>query len=106
ATSVGNCGACGAACNLAHATAACMASSCVVASCDLGFKDCDGQPADGCESNTALDPLNCGACGHACSSTNGAPACGGGACSITCNMGFGDCDNNVNDGCEADFSSS
>jgi hypothetical protein len=66
-----NCGQCGNACPAAaHQTATCVASTCG-AQCAPGFTDCNGNPADGCETATGTDPKNCGACGH---------DCGGGAC--------------------------
>jgi len=34
-----------------------------IASCAPGFKDCDGNIANGCEVQTDFDPLNCGRCG-------------------------------------------
>ncbi len=38
-----NCGACGTACS---SNESCYSSAC---SCDTGFEDCNGNPADGCE---------------------------------------------------------
>jgi hypothetical protein len=49
---------------------------------------------------------NCGACGSACPARpNASSTCAGSACGITCNGGFGDCNSNAVDGCEANFSS-
>ena len=36
-------------------------------SCDPGYADCDGNPANGCETNLDTDTGNCGSCGTACS---------------------------------------
>jgi len=55
---------------------------CVVSSCDPGFGNCDGAPANGCEVALATDPLNCGMCGRACAAGE---ACVGGTC--RCNGG-------------------
>jgi hypothetical protein len=45
--------------------------------CPEGTADCDGNPANGCETDLKHDPKNCGACGHTC----GPPAhCAGGSC--------------------------
>lgn len=50
------------------------------------------------------DVANCGQCGHACTVHNAAAACVAGACAIgSCNTGFGDCDANLQDGCETDL---
>ncbi len=44
-----NCGDCGIACRIDHATAACIDSACTFAACDLGRADCDGSLINGCE---------------------------------------------------------
>lgn len=55
-------------------------------------------------SNTETDPANCGACGQACSSNNGAPACAGGRCAMaSCVPGYLDCsgdESTSRNGCE------
>jgi hypothetical protein len=66
ASDASNCGFCGNACGFNNATGACLASNCVLAACNTGFADCDGNPANGCERNVQADALNCGACGHVC----------------------------------------
>ncbi len=48
-TDAANCGACGHACVLPHASATCTASTCAIASCTTGFSDCDATPDNGCE---------------------------------------------------------
>ena len=100
-TDVKHCGGCGRACSTSHVAApTCMAGRCTGA-CDAGFADCNGEKlVDGCEIAIATDVANCGACGNACSSNHGAPACANGACSIQCTMGFGDCDGDLRNGCE------
>src|SRR5207237_3004283 len=35
--------------------------------CSMGFADCNGNPADGCEINWLTDNENCGSCGRSCS---------------------------------------
>jgi hypothetical protein len=50
--------------------------------------------------NLQTDASNCNACGAACSTTNATPSCVGGQCTLTCAPGFGNCDNNVTNGCE------
>ncbi len=66
-----NCGACGHACAVAHGSAGCAASGCVIAGCDPGFADCDGTAGDGCEADLA-SPATCGACGVVCGGGCGA----------------------------------
>jgi hypothetical protein len=63
---VNNCGSCGHVCYAVNGTPACANGSCTIAVCDSGFADCNGDPADGCETNVANDPNNCGACGNVC----------------------------------------
>jgi hypothetical protein len=55
--------------------ASCTNAGCV---CVAGFDNCDGTWANGCEANLSVDPLNCGACGDACSGTCVGGVCAGG----------------------------
>ena len=79
----------------------CTQGTCGVA-CAPGHADCNGDPADGCEVDTATDPGNCGACGTTCTAAgpNQSPACSAGQCAATCDTGFADCNGSANDGCE------
>jgi Stigma-specific protein, Stig1 len=63
-----NCGGCAQVCGpLANATAVCVGSTCGLGACAPGFADCDGDPANGCETNLLSDgSASCGACGHDC----------------------------------------
>ena len=63
------------ACDLANATAACSAGGCVVARCNAGFGDCDGNAANGCEVDLRVTAAHCGGCGAACALPNATPAC-------------------------------
>ena len=104
---VNNCGACNNLCGLKPNTvgSVCAAGTCQY-TCSSGFGDCNGNPADGCETNTAGDINNCGACGARCSVANGSGTCSGGACRVlSCNNPFRDCDASSADGCEANSSS-
>jgi hypothetical protein len=56
-----HCGGCGRRCALANATSACAAGVCVVAVCSGSFGDCDGDPANGCEADTAGQSRELGA---------------------------------------------
>jgi hypothetical protein len=102
-STVSACGACGRACNLPNATAACASGACVVAQCNAGFGDCDGNPANGCETSLAGSVSHCGRCGNACPSINGTATCAMGACALACNAGFGNCDGNPANGCETNL---
>jgi hypothetical protein len=53
--------------------------------------------------NLQTDLLNCGACGNVCPNASGgqSPTCVAGRCGYTCNPGFGNCDSNLGNGCEA-----
>jgi hypothetical protein len=105
-TSASNCGGCGTVCALPNATASCVAGACTLGACNAGFADCDGNPANGCESDLGSDPAHCGACPTACTVANGMPSCMSGRCGIArCNAGFADCDMNPANGCEVDLSS-
>lgn len=80
-TSAANCSACGAPCALTNAIPACMAGSCTVAGCTMGYDDCDAIPANGCERDIRSDREHCGLCGRACGATEG---CVMGSCVASC----------------------
>jgi len=102
-----DCGFCGNHCGGPHLTgASCQFGTCQ-GTCDVGYADCNNNKADGCESQTSSDPKNCGACGNDCAlrAHYANATCTSGTCGGTCAAGWGDCNNNPNDGCEADLSS-
>jgi hypothetical protein len=103
-TSSAHCGMCGAVCDVrANASNACAGGSCAM-TCNAGFGDCDRMPATGCETDTRTDILHCGGCVRPCFprlGTNG--SCVAGACSYACQLGLGDCDGNVTNGCESNL---
>ena len=77
---VGHCGACGKACPMGQA---CCAANCA---------------------DTNANTSHCGGCGKVCMPANATPACGAGKCAYSaCAMGFGDCDQKVDTGCEANL---
>ena len=107
-------------CNLPNAKASCINQQCIIDSCNPGWGNCDNSVPNGCELALGADPKNCGACGNACAQglvcTNGGCTCP--QCNFPnassqcinnmcvfdkCNAGFGNCDNNVQNGCEANF---
>ncbi|MCL4751383.1 MAG: hypothetical protein KJ015_14515 [Myxococcales bacterium] len=100
ASSTEHCGACGKSCaGGANAAATCSAGSCGL-KCNAGWANCDGNLANGCETNVLTSVAHCGACGAACSTNHATPACGGGGCSVTCAAGWGNCNGSPGDGCE------
>ncbi|WP_441291473.1 hypothetical protein ACSRUE_14330 [Sorangium sp. KYC3313] len=62
----------------------------------------EGGAGAGC-GDTDADVENCGACGNVCGTQNATPSCAAGACSLACAIGFGDCDGDASNGCEADL---
>jgi len=77
ATSVNNCGACGNVCTFANGSGGCFSGTCQLLVCNAGFANCDGNSANGCETNTNTSANNCGACGNVC---GGGQTCVGGVC--------------------------
>jgi hypothetical protein len=103
-TTVEHCGSCGNFCSdQTNSTSVCTAGQCAV-SCTPGYADCDLLIGNGCEVDTADDPQNCSACGKVCLFANADPGCSMGACTIAmCNPSFADCNNKIDDGCEANL---
>lgn len=63
--------------------------------------DCDGMADE--DFDLSADPLNCGGCGVECelNPDNGASECGSGECVLSCDPGWGDCNELDDDGCES-----
>lgn len=76
---INHCGACGVRCTVpvGGGNPTCTMGRCGF-TCGGGTADCDGNTANGCETNTVVDPLNCGACGRRCSATT--PRCVSSTC--------------------------
>jgi hypothetical protein len=64
-TLVTSCGDCETKCNSTNAAAACVEGECVL-TCLNGFDDCDGNPANGCETALTGNAEHCGACDRNC----------------------------------------
>ncbi len=106
-TTVEHCGACGRRCELANATSTCAAGACAVGACTGSFRDCDAMAANGCETDTQTAVTHCGGCGTACAARpHTTPSCAMGACRYACEDGYGDCDGNMENGCETDVRAS
>jgi hypothetical protein len=102
-----HCGFCDNACTYTNATGKCVDGACQLDACNANRGNCDANPDNGCEINTAINIQHCGGCGNACSApANATPACSAGSCGFTCNLPFADCDGNAANGCEANTSSS
>jgi len=123
-----HCGSCETACAPAHAFGECVASTCGLASCDVGWYDLNGGLDDGCEyrclpteSDDTIcdlrdndcdgmvdedvdldtDPANCGTCGLICRFAHAAATCVAGDCTLgACDAGFHDVDGVGGNGCE------
>lgn len=82
------CGGCNVMCPApgAHQAAVCSKGLCGF-ECTVGWGDCNGNPADGCEVDLTVHAGNCGACGNACDLAAGQP-CIEGRCLMTeCDAG-------------------
>src|SRR6185436_13030473 len=74
--------------------------TCALSSCNSGYGNCDGDPANGCETSLTTT-TDCGACGAVCALPNASSSCSTGTCALSsCNSGYGDCDGNAANGCE------
>ena len=100
-TSLDHCGACQQVCEMDNADAFCSAGNCTFFGCVDGFRSCDGNEENGCEVDVRNDVDNCGGCNVTCSNANGSTLCNKEACVPVCNGGFGDCDGDPSNGCEA-----
>lgn len=88
-TDPANCGSCGAACVLSHATATCESGSCAIELCSKYYADCNGAVGDGCEVSLMSDPAHCGSCDISCAS-NMTCTMGACVCAVPC-AGVGCC---------------
>ncbi len=80
-SSPASCGTCGNVCDFPNGIAVCDTGSCVLAACDMGYDDCDGDRSNGCEADST-SPATCGGCGAVCPMD--APVCSGGTCDTGC----------------------
>ena len=78
----------------------CTSGKCAL-SCAAGLGNCDGDPANGCETNLRTDAEHCGDCAAACALSNAQASCAAGACRVqSCSAPFDDCNGDPADGCE------
>lgn len=57
-------------CSFPNASGVCQNGGCHLATCNPGYKDCNGNPNDGCEVDIGGDVNNCGDCGNSCDDNN------------------------------------
>lgn len=70
-------------------------------SCDATRANCDGNVANGCETDLETSAAHCGACGTVCpDAPSGAPQCVDGSCTIACDVVAANCDGSLQNGCE------
>lgn len=98
---VEHCGQCGHGCSIAGAQQSCSAGSCQASGCLPGRADCNGdlpslEQGNGCETDTAKDPLNCGGCGVQCPTDK---ICAEGQCVCDTPGAGGECDPRTLCGC-------
>lgn len=82
----------------------CANGSCSYKACKPDYFDCDADKSNGCESYPK-SPKSCGSCSNDCTKLKNVSeaSCTVGVCGIVkCVPGFGNCDNNVSNGCETD----
>ncbi|AKV02692.1 hypothetical protein AKJ09_09355 [Labilithrix luteola] len=93
-TDPGNCGSCNFFCpdpvaigpNQYNGRTSCDHGRCGY-ECFPGFADCNGRLDDGCETELAKDPTNCGACGVTCNNAVGQPCVNGQCVTEECDAG-------------------
>lgn len=91
-------------CELPNAIAQCVSGQCTIQSCHMGYQDCNLDSNDGCETNLNSDNNNCNICGVVCTLQNASSSCINGQCVIiSCNLGYSNCNNLADDGCEVDL---
>jgi hypothetical protein len=100
-----HCGACGNACSAAAQAVAVCAQGVCHSVCQAGFADCNADINDGCEIDLVTDMQHCGGCGAGCPDLpNASESCMAGQCVLgSCAMGYANCDNDPNNGCEANL---
>jgi hypothetical protein len=89
-------------CSCFDGTWGCTMKLCGQPVCDEGFGDCDGDPANGCETNLDSTVENCGGCGNHCAIPGAYAACEAGTCVLDyCDPPYADCNADPADGCES-----
>ena len=111
-TSWQTCGDCGTICTPLHAEApVCELGICGYSECKQGYADCDRDRPNGCEADLSSDARHCGSCDSPCPPPHVASgACVDGSCEWSpeqdCAPGFGNCDDELENGCETNTDTS
>jgi serine/threonine protein kinase len=105
-TSLDHCGKCNKPCTPPkNADATCSGGTCGFI-CKSDYGDCDASPTNGCETSLKTSLDHCGKCSKPCMAPENMNAsCTTGTCSTACKRGFGDCDQNLSNGCETKLGS-
>ncbi len=99
-----HCGGCDLECPDSGGIPLCQGGMCKINPCGSGLGNCDGDDKNGCETDVTSSTSNCGACGNLCALTHADPACVLSSCRVaSCKAGFGNCDGQHSNGCEASF---
>lgn len=103
-----NCGSCWNSCTSLPQVndVSCSYGACVINSCQPDYQDCNGDPYDGCESDSQTDIYNCGYCGNDCTMlymVNDVSCTSGGCVINSCQPGYAHCTGDVSNGCETDL---
>jgi hypothetical protein len=97
-----NCGECGNECSDNNGTPSCIIGVCGI-ECNPGFKSCDSDPENGCDTNIKTSSANCGDCGTDCQAfyPNSIVFCNNGSCEYSgCQPGWWNIDGALFNGCE------
>lgn len=111
--SIEHCGSCDTRCPAGrNQEARCVmgrcAYSCIRETPTSRWSDCDhdgdiGSSGNGCEVNVLSDTRHCGGCDTVCPMNHNRATCNHGECTMTCDPGWGDCDQNASNGCETSY---
>jgi MYXO-CTERM domain-containing protein len=82
-----HCRSCADVCRYPHQSGSCVQGACQTATCDAGYRDCNADALDGCETHTAEDSANCGGCDTPCARLE---VCSAGICVLGCPDGDDD----------------
>lgn len=94
-----SCGGCTTPCAFDNAEDLCPLGVCTLGLCDDGFGNCDGNDANGCETDTNSSALHCGGCDQPCQPGD---FCVAGSCESACPDPTANCDMSALNGCEVD----
>lgn len=94
-------GACHGVCATYRGVLDCSSNDSCMLRCENGYADCDGSNSNGCEVSTQDSVDMCGSCSLGCENSHASVFCEQGVCMPSCDVGYGDCDADPSNGCEA-----